>query len=240
MDNNIPQADLETIEKYLSKELSAEEEKSFEQRLPGDPALQQKVNEVRLLSVGIQEAILTETLRDFHKTLQDRKPASVIIMAKRFAVAAAIFIPLLLGVWFWGFKKNAGEKLFEAYFTPDPGLATTMGVADNYEFEKAMVDYKTGNYQLAISNWEKLRKLKPDNDTLDYFIGAALLAGKEPAKSIACFDKVIASGKKGFLNEAYWYKGLALLGEGRKEEAMIELKKTVHDQKEALIKELNK
>ncbi len=113
-----------------------------------------------------------------------------------------------------------------------------MGVTDHYEFEKAMVDYKTGQYEEAIAAWNKLLLKNPGNDTLNYFIGSALMADKEFKQAKIYFDKVIEFPASVFIQNARWYKALILLKEGNKKEALELLKLTEHPKKEALIHKL--
>ncbi len=64
---------------------------------------------------------------------------------------------------------------------------SAMGIGDNYLFNKAMLDYKTGNYKKAIDEWSKLKTSMPQNDTLNYFLGAAQQADGNSAAAIASF-----------------------------------------------------
>lgn len=239
---DIPQDELELMERYLSKELSSDEQLAFEQRLAADTQLQQWLKQARLFSVGIQEAALTKKIETFHSAaaLPKQAPVVKINWMKRIAVAAAVVLAVTTGVIWFTSQKNTSEKLYAAYFKPDPGLPTVMGVEENYAFDKAMVDYKTGNYTEAIDSWMKLKETNPHSDTLTYFIGAALLAKQETNHAIGYFDKIITNTKSVFLNEAYWYKGLALLKEGKQQQAIICIQQSKHPQMEALLKKLNK
>src|SRR5690606_36367030 len=90
-------------------------------------------------------------------------------------IAATLAILVSVGIWAL-LQKSPGEKLYRQYFTPDPGLPTVMGNTDNFTFNEAMVYYKQGDYGAAIAQWEGLLPQKRDNDTLNYFLGAAHLA----------------------------------------------------------------
>jgi hypothetical protein len=233
--------ELEQIGQYLAEGLPDKELAIFEQRLDADPQWRQKVKEVRLLSIGIREVAVERLLHEFHHNIAYTAPNSrVVRMAtwKKLAVAAILILAAGTGLWRLRFPQQAEQKLFATYFRPDPGLATTMGVAVNYEFEKAMVDYKTRNYRQAIDGWEKLRRSNPANDTLSYFIAMALLAGNEPSKAIILLDDVIASRKEAFFYDACWYKGLALLRIGRKKDAANAIKISNHPKATALLKKI--
>lgn len=235
---NITEEELQQIDQYLSGQLSSNEKEIFEQRLTDDLAWAAKFNEIKLLSLGIQETTLRTQLNTLHSIATDSKKPTVIKnmnWIKKLAVAA-VFIAFIstLG-WFLLFKKSMDQKLFAAFYKADPGLATVMSVSDNYEFERAMVDYKTANYLQAIERWEKLTKQDAANDTLLYFIASAKMASKELPAAVDLFEKVIANKNSVFKGEAYWYKGLALLKLGKKQEAITAIEQSNHPQKTALL-----
>src|SRR5690606_7495717 len=123
--------------------------------------------------------------------------------------AAAIIVIACASLW-W-FSGSSEERLYDHYFFPDPGLPTTMGSAENFEFFDAMVDYKLGHYEIAISKWKKLEAKAPENDTIHYFLGAAYLAQEDAATSIHHFEKTLQTENSAFKKDAYYYLGMAHL-----------------------------
>lgn len=243
MNNNIhiTEEELQEIDQYLSGQLSPLEKEAFEQRLQADAGWSAKFNEIKLLAVGIREVSLRDQLDRLHNNLKlQDKPKVVRRMTwlKKLAAAAVLLIVISTLGWFFLFKKSSGEKLFATYYKPDPGLATVMGVSDNYEFERAMVDYKTGDFSAALERWQKQLQQNAGNDTLQYFIASAKLANKAQQEAIDMFDKVIANKKSVFNAEAYWYKGLALLQQGKTGEASMAISNSNHPQKAALLLKL--
>lgn len=238
---NITEEELELIDRYLHQQLSEAEQKNFDERLRTDSLWQQKVNEIRLFSTGIQESVLQEQLDQFHSHLTTvaNKPKTIKINPlKRLSVAASILFFVGILSWLLFFQKSGNEKLYATYYNPDPGLPTMMGVSENYEFEKAMVDYKTGDYSKAIDTWNAILKTHPDNDTLNYFIGSAHLANDNSKEALVFFDKALLVKNSVFRKEALWYKALALLKEGKKDDAIIVLKTAEHPDKEILLRKL--
>ncbi|HMR93404.1 MAG TPA: tetratricopeptide repeat protein [Chitinophagaceae bacterium] len=235
---NISSEELELIESYLSGSLSAGELAIFEKRMEADALWREKVKEIQLLTAGIQESALQDALAHYHQPFQQKAPVVKMQWLKKAVAAAAVIVVLLAGTWWFLLRPSADEKLFSGHFRPDPGLPTTMGVSDNYIFDRAMVDYKTGDYRKAIAGWEQLLQQDPGNDTLNYFIGSALLADGEFEKSLSCFDTVIKSGGSAFLQEAHWYKALALIRIGRRPEAAALLQGTSRPEAQELIRKL--
>mgnify|MGYP000542504601 FL=1 len=125
------------------------------------------------------------------------------------SIAASIAI-LIGGFWFFN-KPKSNEALFNKYYIEDRGLETNMGESDNYTFDDAMVDYKQKKYNLAIGKWNILLKNKPENDTLNYFLGVAHLANKNENEAINYLKEVTKATESEFLNEAYFYLGLSYL-----------------------------
>jgi tetratricopeptide (TPR) repeat protein len=113
-----------------------------------------------------------------------------------------------------------------------------MSATDNYAFEKAMIDYKKGDYPAAIQAWDSLKKRQPANDTLNYFLGAAHLANKNHGQAVTYLKSVTASATSFFKGDAYWYLGLALLKEGKTEEARAAIQQSTNLNKKELLKKM--
>jgi len=240
-EQEIPPEELTLIEQYLLDELPPQEREAFTARLYQDSTLKAQVEEMRLLLVGIKEVSLEKQLNTFHRELSasEHQPATPAKSLSPWFLKIAASVVLLGALAWWVISQSNGpEKLFATYYTPDPGLITAMSSSDNYLFDRAMVDYKTGQYEAAIKAWQGLSTSKPNNDTLQYFIGSAWLALHEQEKAIPLFRKVSSAPTSGFWKEANWYLGLALLKEGKTEEALPYLEKSDHQEKQSLISKL--
>ncbi|RYF87268.1 MAG: hypothetical protein EON98_01065 [Chitinophagaceae bacterium] len=244
MDNtqDISQEEWETLERYLHHRLTPAERIEFESQLSANVSLQSKLVEVRLLMVAIGEPALQEKLNDFHRempaTAKEYHIRSKSSHLKNWLIAASVLLIVGVGGWLL-LNGNSNEKLFASYFRPDPGLITAMSATDNYVFEKAMIDYKRGDYPSAIQAWDSLQKIQPENDTLNYFLGVANLANENPKQAVMYLQKVTVSATGFFKDDAYWYLGLALMKEGKKEEAKTVIQKSTHPSKEELLQKLN-
>lgn len=243
-EEHIPPDHLDEIERFLQQDMSAEEEKNFLTRLSADSALKKNVDEMRLLFLGIQEDSLQERLDHFHKGLtgetkeQEKQPVKLFWMKKTWLAAASVLLIMTIGAWFIFFKPGKNDVLFSEYFKPDPGLISAMSTSANYTFDKAMIDYKTGNYNVAIKQWESLLVSNPGNDTLNYFLGAAHLALENSDQAIGYLQKVTATQNSAFTNDANWYLGLAHIKQGKKENAIPYIERSDHHRKAALLSRL--
>jgi len=240
---DISQEEWETLERYVLNEMTPDERTELESRLSADASLQAKLAEVKLLMVGVGETMLQEKLQAFHRDMPvaekelriDKAPASSF---KTWLLAASILLVAGVGGWLLLNRGSGSERLFAAHFKPDPGLITAMSATDNYAFEKAMIDYKQGNYAAAIQTWDSLQKGQPANDTLNYFLGVAHLAAKNSKEAIGYLQRVTALPASFFRSDAYWYLGLAHLKEGNKEEAKAAIEQSSHTTKNELLEKL--
>jgi len=241
---DISQEEFDAIEKYIVNDLAHEERTAFETRLSNDATLRAKVTELRLLFVGVNEAVLQEKINDFHQELSARKDGHTIggrtPTIKKWLVAASIILVAGISGWLLINRQSKEEKLFASFFKPDPGLITAMSATDNYLFERAMIDYKKGDYSAAIKTWDSLQKIQPANDTLNYFLGAAYLADENASEAIICLQKVTALRASFFNTDAYWYLGLAQLKEGKINDAILSIERSAHPGKDELLMDLKK
>jgi tetratricopeptide (TPR) repeat protein len=241
---DIPQEEWERMESYVLNTMPPDERVVFEKQLSGDDGLQAKLAEVRLLMLGVSEVVLQEKLATFHRELQETAPVRSIrhmsSTLKIWLAAAAVIVVMAMAAWFIFYGKNKDEKIYAAYFKPDPGLITAMSATDNYAFEEAMIHYKRGDYPAAIRAWDSLQKVRPGDDTLTYFLGIARLANGEAAAAQGYLEKVSRNNRSLFREDAFWYLGLALLKQGNSQAAIRSIEQSTHAEREALLAELRK
>lgn len=241
MDDNdkyISQELQETFERYLLDQMDDQERSRFLKNLEQDPKLMQQFKEFKALFHSVEEASLREQMESFHSDLESS--SEKLTKSRTFPIykiAAVITVLVAMGLWLL-YQKDPNEKLYQEYFTADPGLPTVMGNSSNYAFYEAMVDYKQGHYKTAISKWEQLWAAKKDNDTLNYFLGSAYLANGEATRAISFFDRVVENEQASFKNEAAFYQGLAHLKNGDTRAALKSLEKAQDEKSRELIKKL--
>ena len=234
--------DFENMERYLQDEMSSEEKMSFEKQMAGDELLAEKLKEMKLLAAGIEIAAMKEQLSSYQLSIAEKpaeqKIAVVAAFNRRLLMAASVIVLAAVAVWLFIMQGNKYEKAYATYYKPDPGLMTAMGISDNYAFNKAMVDYKTGNYTKAIATWNSIKTGMPANDTLDYFIGAAEQANGNNDAALELLKKIADDPSKPFYKDACWYTGLALIKKGDLQEAIPYLEKSGRTERIELIKKL--
>ena len=225
---NISQEQLEHIESYFNDTLSNEKRRQFEDKMESDPEFRLLAQDVKELLLGIETASLQNHLNDFHnemvpvRSLEPSKEQSTVPLKRlrkiiRYVAAAVVVFGL--GAILLLNSSSPSEKLFAKHFTPDPGLPTTMGTSDDFEFYDAMVNYKQGEYKMAIQKWEDLRSSDVKNDTLHYFLGVAHLADGNENEAIPHLKELLDNNTNSFKQETAYYLGLAYLKTGNVEDA---------------------
>jgi predicted Zn-dependent protease len=198
--------------------MNTRELNDFNQLLDLDEDFKTKVEDIKIMLLGIENQSLKTQLDELHKDIpktkvkesQDKKVRY--LYYSKFAAAAAIIIAIG-SIWFFSTPKN--EKLYAKYFKLDPGLPTTMSTTNNFDFYDGMVKYKHGDYKIAIEKWKVISEKQPENDTLNYFLGVALMVDKNTSDAIPFLERSVeAEDEFIFLNDAYYYLGLAYLKEG--------------------------
>ena len=244
MDTNytISTAEFESIEQYLLDRMETEQRIAFENRIQTDSAWAYKVGEVKLLLAGIETATMKERLNSYHENLKKNQPekggGKIIFIQRKLMVAASVALLATISIWLFTTSKNKYEKIYATYYKPDPGLMSAMGVSDNYVFNKAMLNYKIGKYKAAIDEWGKLKIELPQNDTLNYFLGAAQQANGNNAAAVELLKSMTTDAAKPFYKDACWYTGLALLEQGAVKEAIPYFEKSDRPESKELISKI--
>ena len=240
---DLSQEVFERIESYLLDQMEDAEKATFEAEMAKDQTLAEQTEGLRSLILSSEIYGLQESMNKFHADLEEGegkvKKLNAPFPLQRYLIAAAIGLLILIGIFSLPKGGDQNEQLFAAYFQADPGLITSMSAGNNYAFNKAMVAYKEGKYKEAIGSWEKLYQNNPQNDSLNYFLGAAYLANAEPTKAIAYFEYVYPLEESSFQQESLWYLGLAYLKAGEVEKAKEFLAKSTRPEKDKLLEQLS-
>ena len=126
-----------------------------------------------------------------------------------FTVAIAIAIAVG-SLWYFSTPKN--EKLYAAYFKPDPDLQIPL---DSLGFTNAVRTYKFSDYKTAIKTLKNIATKTPENDSINYFLGLTYMANNKEEHAIPFLEYAVeAPDDFAYLNKAYYYLGLAYLKEG--------------------------
>ncbi len=207
----------ERIDRYFRGEMSESEAAAFMKEIDVDQTLRAHFEEEEALIEGIAAAGLRQKMNQLKEAGETgRKGEAKVIslsMVKKLAVAASL--ALIAGFYFWN-QNNASntDHLFANHFVEDPGLPTVMGGLDkDYEFNEAMVDYKSANYPAARDRWNGLLEKKPGNDTLMYYIAMTHLNEGD----VNTTEKILSENnlrQSAFAEDVKWYLALIYIKKG--------------------------
>lgn len=244
-ENNISQAQLEAIESYLNNTMEETQRQDFETKLKEDTSFKNTFEDTKTLLLGIESAVLQEQLNAFHKPFDEVRPlhqeTKKTKQSSRYLIyTIAASIAALMGI-FWFFNStSATDQLFVEHFTPDPGLPTVMSTSNQFEFYDAMVNYKQETYTTAIKKWEQILPNKPENDTLNFYLGVSYLAEGNSQKATSFFNKTLQSPESIFHEDATYYTALAFIKSGNIKKAKELLQASTSSKSQELLQALNK
>ncbi len=124
-----------------------------------------------------------------------------------------VFSALLLVafVLYWVFHKTKNQKLFYKHFVPiEVSLINEKNNTDKL-VNKAILLYNKEQYEESVERWKEVLKKEPKNDTIHYFTGMTYLALDKQNLAIFHLNKVLLNSNSIYLQEAYYYLGLANL-----------------------------
>jgi len=208
------------MEDYIHGNLSTAEREQFEAEMTADEQLREEVELHQQLISSVETESVRQLLEKIHQENFESDTPVISMSSRRtyfpLAVAASVALLVLAGWWafFGGFAQ---PSYYATYFSPDPGLPTTLGYSTNTAFAEGMVSYKLEEYAEARTYWEPLLEADPANDTLNYYTGVAFLADEQPDAAINYLKSVASSEPSAFSTSAQWYLALAYLETAQEE-----------------------
>ncbi len=202
-----------TFDKYISGQLSENQEKIFEKQWQENEGMDQELLNHSLMS-EIQEHLVEEDVRSELSRLQkNRQTGRIVFMNRRMlAIAAMALVLVAAGLIFWQTSNQLTHselalKAFEPY--PVVGVRGNENVLD-----KGLSAYSEEDWAKAIA---LLSRVKPtDGNYMEsrFYLGNALLSDERGLEAIPILTEVSQSGDSRFAESADWYLLLAyLIGE---------------------------
>lgn len=226
---NLSEEELELIDNYLRNRLSGNALSAFNNRLQSDEDWKKKVEEVKLISLGISQASLEEKLSEFHRDITMPEIVTVKDRSRKKWLAAASVIGLMIISTVMILSKPEHEKLYGEYYKPDPGLPVVMSEGkSNYTLYDGMIYYKEGNYAKAIEKWNTITDKTMYADTLNYYMGVAGMNAGNMELAITYLDKIAKKENSPYRQKAIWYLALMYIKQNNIPAAEPLLKKIDH------------
>ncbi len=213
----------ENIDRYLDGTLERTELEAFEQALQEDQQLSREVEIQRELRRGIRNRgndLLKDRLRKIHteeitsnQEGVDKKEKKGRVVALRWPMLGAVAAVLLLIAVFVLFPgQQSPEELFAQNYEPYEISLVQRG-EDADALAKADEDYRSGNYQTAITSLETLLQNQPANAKLHLVLGICYLETDQLQQARDHFGLALNNGL--YKDKAQWYLALSYLKEGK-------------------------
>ena len=223
------QEHMEQIEAYLSNTLKGEALKNFEAKLKADPELAKEVEFQKELHTALedQDAFSLENtlleIRDEIKTESLPPGAKVVPFYMRYRPVAAAAALLLLVAAVYLLWPTPQSNLYAQFFEPYPNYLTTRSDASDTEatLNEAILQYKNGDYENALSNLQQLLSGNPNQTDLLFYAGICQMETDQAQAAINSFQQVIAQEGNNYYTPAKWYLALTYVKDQNFDEAKI-------------------
>lgn len=220
----------DNIERYLDGELHPEELKAFEAALEENSLLKEALEEAqtaRKLIAAAGRLELKETLEGFEEeiassSIPDSTEVKVVpLWVKRVIPIAAMIVVFVGAYWFMlGNNKTSSEifnKYFEAY--ESPSVLRDSQTDTPLHWNTAVRYYQERKYEEALRNFSKAEPEIPKY-LVDFYTGISTMSLETPDYTVAIdYFLQVERGDNDFGQQARWYRGLALLGNGETDKA---------------------
>ncbi|MBW2936572.1 hypothetical protein KXJ69_00550 [Aureisphaera sp. CAU 1614] len=225
------EADEILIEQYIQGAVATEEMEAFKQRLTKEVALAEAYENSLAAHAFIKEAgrmELKETLESF----ENKKNATKVrqLPKRRVSLVAASLL-LCLGIYFMSdyFGSKSPEQVYESYFEMYAAPSTLRGDAaeETPYWDAAVAAYANGNYQEALSHFERAESTIPI-DKVEFYKSLCHLQLEDRYLPTTLLTlKKISNGNSDYREQALWYYALGSLKNGNTQEALPTLERIV-------------
>jgi len=221
---------IEKIEKYLDRELKAEDIRNIEDQMKNDPDFAKEVQ----LNKELSQAIMEKDVMNLRRSMQSihekhnnrRKLAGKVIKLfeeKTYAttsIAAAIVLALVVGaLMIFGVQNQPAENLFASYYQPDEAVMIVRSGSnpEDIDLKEALLAYHEKNYDNAIALLDK----QNNNILAKYYLGLSYLETDKINNAITTFKAIIDHNNNLFVEQAEWYLALCYVKNDQEAEAKI-------------------
>jgi len=211
------------IERYLSKDLDANQLKSFEQELQSDKSLQEEVELHRMAAETLKGEKVHELRSVLNKVDKDWKAPSAsnsnntfsLNFRKLAAVAAAVLLGIL--VYQIVLPENLNSKeLFADNFETYPMILNQRTLDDTQTINKSIFnqtisDYQQGNFEAAEVGFNKLKEGQENEIAYQFYEGLSQLGAGNSGDAIMSFQNLLNKKDHLFIEQSRWYLVLSYL-----------------------------
>ncbi|MEL6562522.1 MAG: hypothetical protein AAFQ94_30410 [Bacteroidota bacterium] len=200
-------AEQDLIDKFLSNDLSDNEQKDLKSMLNDNPQfLKEVVHQGHLSDVlknEYDEALKADLLTKV-PLLPERKEKAISLFYYAAAAVSLIFVSILV---FALIQNNDEKDLISEYFEPYPVYSVERG--ETSSGIDGVEAYESGNYQKALDHFEQYGNLYQPDNRFNLVIGSSYLGLKQGGEAIRWFTPALSSDDKVIFNVANWNMALS-------------------------------
>lgn len=148
---------------------------------------------------------------------------------KFYISAAALFLIACTAAFFF-FTKSDPVRLFEEYYKPYPNIVPMVrGSESDFDIKTAMVYYNSGNYEEAITEFDRILLTDTKNETALFYKGLSLLSLRKGDQAEFNFKQVLEIDGSRLKNQSEWYLALSYVLDSKSNNAEILLTKIISE-----------
>ena len=216
------------IEEYLNHKLSAEELKSFEEKLKADEEFAKEVEEHAMLFNAFDEMQAQELLLRFGNIEQEleggKEKQFGFPIYLRWAAAVAVLAVVSLVVYLN--TTNSNKDLFLAYYAPYPNVESPVSRSEA-EGNAVWQLYENGDYKTAYQQFEQALVVNEADLASRFYFGICALELNRLKVAEEAFVIVAADKNGTYAEQAEWYLALSYLKDGKRKKAELSLEKII-------------
>ncbi len=226
-------------ERYLHGELSAEEKRAFERRLPDDPELAQileMIKETDRVLLDTEALEFRETLQDVYASYRTSRKAAIRLNRPVYRlIGIAAMVIVVIGLAFLVRRHThsipLNQAIVAAYYRPyhvPVDYRSPEGTLDA-TFRKAVEKYNEQQYKKAIHLFEQVLtqdKTRMDANLMD---GLSNFEIKEYTRADSSFSRIIRHKDNLYFQQAQWYLGFCFLMTNQNKKAIVLYRKIISE-----------
>ena len=214
----INEKDLELVDSYIKKEMSAEERETFEERLKTDI----DVKNLLLATLAINSALRKENLR---KQINYLAEQHIIYKRKKkivysFSLSSILLVAMFLSLYFVYQNKGNSLQLYAEYHQAYEPQTLVRGNESADKLQTAIELYESKQYQQSLDALNTIKQ-KNESDELKFYMGLNLLElGVNQADAVSFLEKV-SNGKSSYKYSAMWFLAMSYLKSNQADKAKV-------------------
>jgi len=221
----------EIIDRYQSREMSADEVLRFHNDLLTNRALAKEFKLEQDLDIILRQYKIIDfrkkLLNIYHMGESKKKTVSVVALGGRkwyMAAASVVFLMVLGGLLLFTMPRNySNEDLFRKYYSTENVLDVAR--SGNANIVEAVIKFQEKDYKTATQLFSTILQSETDNTAAWFYNGIACIETEQFGNAIKSFQRIITDNNSFYIEHAEWYLGLCYLKNNDTNKAIAQFQK---------------